>query len=286
MQIPKTPSPVENVQQCSAIMDNSNINTSLDVSRSSVGGRSSSAKKLRQLGLPKNLPKSCEYSDQYSILMASGDEEGDVEEDKIREESVEDEGPMEFETTPLALEENCIKFIMSHFISPSKFYVHQACENTVVCLEGIMAGLQDYMRENKPVPLSNPAPGPCVAKFTDDDVFYRAQIVSVNTDDDRNITSASVLYVDFGNSETLTPDRLFKLPKHFLHVPPQAVPFGLADVKPVPKTVDGKITDEDGPKEMEEWSPEASKAFDERISPKKVYVAYLPDTPDTVPTAE
>ena len=53
--------------------------------------------------------------------------------------------------------------------------------------------------------------GICCAKFTEDDAWYRAQVMDTDTDKGQ----ANVRFVDYGNTDTLEADRLASLPEEF-----------------------------------------------------------------------
>lgn len=61
----------------------------------------------------------------------------------------------------------------------------------------------------------------CAAKFTLDDGWYRARILEVQGD------NVSVIYIDYGNSETLLPSRLKALSSNFHNLPTQAIDCSL-----------------------------------------------------------
>ena len=69
---------------------------------------------------------------------------------------------------------------------------------------------------------------PCLGQFTDNDVWHRAQILAV-----QGSTSATVFYVDYGNSETLPVDRLQPISDAHLKLPAQAIHCHMADVQGV-----------------------------------------------------
>ena len=60
-----------------------------------------------------------------------------------------------------------------------------------------------------------------VARFMDNE-WYRAEIQQVISQD-----KFLVHYVDYGNSQALTPDKIAKLPDQFAALPPQAKEFQL-----------------------------------------------------------
>ena len=71
--------------------------------------------------------------------------------------------------------------------------------------------------------LSKPAVGEfCAAKFTLDDGWYRAKVVGVEGN------NVSVLYIDYGNSETLALSRLKALNSKFHSLPCQAIDCSLS----------------------------------------------------------
>ena len=67
----------------------------------------------------------------------------------------------------------------------------------------------------------------CVAKFPEDQQFYRAEVLCVNHNG-----TVDVFYVDFGNRATMTTGQLRYLEPIFLTLPKQAVQFSLAGITP------------------------------------------------------
>ena len=76
---------------------------------------------------------------------------------------------------------------------------------------------------------------PCLGQFTDNDVWHRAQILDLQGN-----SSVTVFYVDYGNSETLTVDRLHPISDAHLKLPAQAIHCRLADLEGVDPT---KVTE-------------------------------------------
>ena len=76
---------------------------------------------------------------------------------------------------------------------------------------------------------------PCLGQFTDNDVWHRAQILDLQGN-----SSVTVFYVDYGNSETLTVDRLHPISDSHLKLPAQAIHCRLADLEGVDPT---KVTE-------------------------------------------
>ena len=79
---------------------------------------------------------------------------------------------------------------------------------------------------------------PCCAKYTQDDCWYRAQILTVTED------SVSVYFVDFGNMETLSKDRVRPLLPEFCSLSPQVIHCSVADIKPICDTwIEGELSE-------------------------------------------
>ena len=74
------------------------------------------------------------------------------------------------------------------------------------------------------------------ARFSFDDLFYRAEVIHVN-----NNGLIDVQFVDYGNKETVSFKDLHHLKPCFLSLPKQALCFALSGIQPV----------------MDTWSPEA-----------------------------
>jgi len=59
---------------------------------------------------------------------------------------------------------------------------------------------------------------PCVAKFSLDSKWYRAEVISLESNG-----VATVVYVDYGNTESLPLSDLRKLLHRFLELPSQVI---------------------------------------------------------------
>ncbi|XP_048577826.1 RING finger protein 17 isoform X3 [Nematostella vectensis] len=75
----------------------------------------------------------------------------------------------------------------------------------------------------------------CCGQYTEDDMWYRAQVISVESG---NPLSAHVRYIDYGNDEVLPPARLRGFPSELLDLPIQATRCRLADIQPPGETAD------------------------------------------------
>ena len=100
----------------------------------------------------------------------------------------------------------------------------------------------------------------CAAKFSNDQKFYRTEVLCVNHDG-----TVDIQYVDFGNRETIMVGQLRHLAPIFLSLPKQALQFTLAGIKPVGSS----------------WSDGAIACLKEKIMTKKVLVEIVSDAPKT-----
>ncbi|CAI9726720.1 Hypothetical predicted protein [Octopus vulgaris] len=110
---------------------------------------------------------------------------------------------------------------MIFLISPHEFWCQPVCMGNA--LKSLMKELNENQCDNaygtfKTMP---PSQTPCLAKFTDDGMWYRAEIVDVKQD------QAAVFYVDYGNAEILPFSQLRMLPHRFIDVPTIAVKCSL-----------------------------------------------------------
>ena len=71
----------------------------------------------------------------------------------------------------------------------------------------------------------------CCAQFTEDDGWYRARIIESSAEGDTS--KVQVIYVDFGNHETLPVSRLRMLRKEHAELPMMSVLCALEGVTPL-----------------------------------------------------
>lgn len=115
------------------------------------------------------------------------------------------------------------RVFVSSATSPSKF----SCQLMKMAdsLDELMNQMFEYYEEltGQQEEMSKPSVGEfCAAKFTLDDGWYRAKVLEVQGND------VSVLYVDYGNSETLSLSRLRVLNSKFHSFPTQAIDCSLS----------------------------------------------------------
>ncbi|KAL3883135.1 hypothetical protein ACJMK2_029428 [Sinanodonta woodiana] len=104
----------------------------------------------------------------------------------------------------------------------------------------------------------------CCAQFSFDQCWYRALIV----DKDDSAGQVLVLYVDYGNSELVSLDRLRCLPPKYMSLPAQAVRCKLHDISP--------------PVGMLSWRKEALQVVAQCISQKPIFACIRSHKPVSV----
>ncbi|KAK2879132.1 hypothetical protein Q8A67_019923 [Cirrhinus molitorella] len=107
-------------------------------------------------------------------------------------------------------------------------------------LDQITLVAQEYgnSSETQPIKLDNLDPGsPCLARFCDDQMWYRAQVINKCTN------AVSVLFVDFGNESETSEGSVKALPCDLLESPPQAFLCRLEGVDPSKGSWDSASTD-------------------------------------------
>ena len=119
------------------------------------------------------------------------------------------------------------KVLVTNVINPGKFYC-QLFRNGPV-LENLMMEVGRYYSKlgaNEEL-LSSPSPGdPCCAQFSEDGCWYRAIVISTMPN------GVTVLYIDYGNSETVPASKIKKLIPKFSELPQQGIECMLNRIKP------------------------------------------------------
>ena len=113
--------------------------------------------------------------------------------------------------------------------SPSEFYCQLLKHSKD--LDALMNILAKYYDRTVDVDdtITLPQPGMlCCAKYTEDDGWYRGLITAVDIAN----SEVGVLYVDYGNSETLPMGRVKELKPQFTMLPQQAIPCSLYGITP------------------------------------------------------
>lgn len=128
------------------------------------------------------------------------------------------------ENVPVGKEE---KVLVTNIISPGKFYC-QLFRNGPK-LENLMMEVGRHYSKLGPNEdlLSSPSPGdPCCAQFSEDGCWYRAVVLNTTS------KGVTVLYIDYGNSETIPVSKIKKLIPKFSDLPQQGIECTLNRIKP------------------------------------------------------
>lgn len=143
--------------------------------------------------------------------------------EKTEDENKENEDEKEDPTAPSDRKVKYENVVITEVTPELHFYAQHADQGTK--LEELMSKLRQDFRAMPPVTGSyNPRRGDlCAAKFTEDNEWYRAKIEKLEKGG-----NASILYVDYGNRETVPTTRLAQLPPAFASDKPYAHEYNLA----------------------------------------------------------
>lgn len=114
-------------------------------------------------------------------------------------------------------------------------YVENGPKLFTVQLRATENSLNQMMAALERAPLRNLSRKPtlgmaCIARFSEDQVLYRALIMGINVD------SCMVSYVDYGNSETVQLKNIYEIPSEFLKHKVFSMRFTLSNVKTLEDT--------------------------------------------------
>lgn len=116
------------------------------------------------------------------------------------------------------------KVVVSEMTPELHFYAQNVDQGSM--LESLVTRLRQELAANPPLPGSyNPKRGQlAAAKFTDDNEWYRVMVEKISG------TDVTVLYIDYGNRETINVSRVAALPPGFANDKPYASEYILACV--------------------------------------------------------
>uniref|UniRef100_A0A8C8RMJ8 Tudor domain containing 1 n=1 Tax=Pelusios castaneus TaxID=367368 RepID=A0A8C8RMJ8_9SAUR len=124
--------------------------------------------------------------------------------------------------------------------NPGDFFCHILKDDDLLALNVLNKSLAEYCQQTSTRVLKPSKGDPCCAFFSGDGNWYRALVKEVSS-----AGAIKVQFVDYGNIEEVTPDKLRQISSTFLKLPFQGIKCWLAGVKPVNK----------------EWLPEATARF-------------------------
>ena len=153
-----------------------------------------------------------------------------------------------------------VEIIVSEVKSPSSFFLQLASPSSVECLSMLSVELNEAMSSSKP-PVSTFEVGCiCAAKFMDDS-WYRARVVEASS------TGYLVYFVDFGNTDFVSCDRVALCPERFSQ-PAQAIECCLDGIKPL----------------SGQWTPQSTALLKELTSDKILLAEVVSN--DTLPSVD
>ena len=128
--------------------------------------------------------------------------------------AVADESTVDIKPQCLAVSSRVPMFV-THVESPVSFWCRPL--SSFEQLDTIMATMADYYNEHLK-PMSSVAMGATVAaQYSEDKSWYRAKVLNVEND------NISVLFIDYGNGEVVTMDKIQPIEDQFLSLPAQAI---------------------------------------------------------------
>ncbi|XP_028410453.1 tudor domain-containing protein 1-like [Dendronephthya gigantea] len=108
--------------------------------------------------------------------------------------------------------------IVNDVSTTERFYAQMIDPSLVRQLHKCVRKLNEYIRENHPPEKKNVIVGSLgCAKFSQDNIWYRAQVVAMKE------ASYRVRFIDFGNVEDVNPLEFFEGPESFFKLAPQAI---------------------------------------------------------------
>ncbi|XP_021256309.1 LOW QUALITY PROTEIN: tudor domain-containing protein 1 [Numida meleagris] len=134
--------------------------------------------------------------------------------------------PGHWESIELAVDQT-VSVCVTEVISPDLFYaVPVHCKDREKLLSQLTE-LQDYCKSCKKRPFRPKLGEACCARFSVDGRWYRALVLEVSQ------STVQVLYVDYGNSETLPLSNVLPITDSYLKLPFQMIACSLAGIKKV-----------------------------------------------------
>ena len=145
---------------------------------------------------------------------------------------------------------------VSHLESPTSFWLQLAsCEEELESLTERLAAVYGNSNELQKLVFPDPRPGQaCCTQFSEDRQWYRSVVEAVSSE------GVKVHFVDYGNGETVTGDRIRLLKQEFLEIPVQAVHCLLAQTTP-PSGSD--------------WSDESITCFSSLVLDKALTIEFM-----------
>ena len=131
---------------------------------------------------------------------------------------------------------NDFTILMSHIVSPSKFFVHLVEEKSASEMVSLTEEMNDhYSQPSNCVPLvpEQLTVGTlCCLQSPDDDQWCRGLIISVKPSTEASLKEVNIFFLDYGDSIQIRSDMLMELDKKFHQLPAQCICCALSDIQP------------------------------------------------------
>ncbi|KAJ8025991.1 Tudor domain-containing protein 1 [Holothuria leucospilota] len=109
--------------------------------------------------------------------------------------------------------------------SPGDFYCQVVDEDSLKIIQTLMGAIMEFVSESSADKDFKPSVNQfCLGQFSEDQQWYRVQVVSVSEED-----GFKILFIDFGNYETVSRNCLRPLPGHFVEPCAMAFPCCLSE---------------------------------------------------------
>ncbi|XP_026530792.1 RING finger protein 17 [Notechis scutatus] len=176
--------------------------------------------------------------------------------------------PLAYYPPVMPRENTEVAAVVSYIHSPGDFYI-QLLEQGPEFAAFLNKVEEVYENEAGPdLQILCPTHGqPCVAKFKDDGVWYRAQVIGLPGHQE-----VEVKYVDYGNTAKINIKEMRKIKDEFLVPPEKAIRCKLAYIKPC--------------KEATEWTVQSKDRFEQLIQDKCVLCFVTEKSEDNVLSVE
>lgn len=117
--------------------------------------------------------------------------------------------------------------VVTEVVHPGEIWVQVVDAEASIALDMLMKDINQYCSE-APMPTSMSQPGQeCCAQFSQDCLWYRARVLECPSSE-----QVRVQFVDFGNSELSSPDKIRAMTDEFFKLPAQALKLSLANICP------------------------------------------------------
>ncbi|XP_060129819.1 RING finger protein 17 isoform X3 [Zootoca vivipara] len=161
-----------------------------------------------------------------------------------------------------------VTIVVSYITSPGDFYIQLVEEGPEFA--AFLSKVEEVYKNDNRVGLEILCPvqgQPCIAKFEEDGVWYRAQVVGLPGHQE-----VEVKYVDFGNTAKINVKDMRKIKDEFLALPAKAIRCKLAHIIPN--------------KGANEWSSKSKDRFEELIQDKCMLCFIIEKSEDNILSVE